>query len=361
MSIRKSSILWLVLGVILIVGAVVIRFVILPSISKLPGDLDETVKYEGTVQALNPQAFASNDLGNLLSPEVPITADRSLTVDATDGDTAIVTSNTVINLPDGSTQKDIHTYAVDRVDFGPVELAADKQESLVPEDRKSTYEPHDGLAFSWPMDPPKDGTALYDSVTRTAQPATFVEETTLEGRDVYQYKVDAAGPITSPSVLGQFKDFPKQLPKAAVAGLLQAGVVPEASRDTLEAALPSLPDMIDIGFGSTNVVDATVDTEFGAPLKVNQRQGMYVTVPVNGQDVPTMPLSIIDIHTADPEVSTATDTMAKNSTMLSMLGTWLPIALVLIGIGLIALAMFRWHKPTHPRTNTPSRTTAPAV
>ncbi|MEU7768574.1 porin PorA family protein [Nocardia sp. NPDC049190] len=350
MSVRKSSVLWLVLGIVLIIGAVIVKFVALPSLTKLPADLNQAQKYEGTVQALNPQAFASNDLANLLTPELPITADRSLTVDAVDGDTAIVTSKAVLNLPDASTQDDVHTYAVSRVDYSPVAISESQQQSLVPADKQATFEAHSGIAFSWPMDPPKEGTTLYDSVTRTAQAATYIDEGTLAGREVFNYKVDAAGPITSPTVLAQFKDFPKQLPKTAVAGLLQAGVVPESSRAILTAALPTLPDVVNIGFGSTNVITAAVDNHLGAPLKVDQAQTMAVTVPVDGKDVPTLPLSVVKLHTADSEVSAAADTMSKNSTILSVLGIWLPVALVILGIGLVVLALARWRKP---RTITP--------
>ncbi|WP_280218564.1 porin PorA family protein [Nocardia neocaledoniensis] len=345
MTVRKSSVVWLALGVVLIAAAAIIRFVALPALTKLPADLDQSQKYEGTLQTIDPKAFAANDLAHLLSPEVPITADRSLTVDTVSGDTAIVTSKALLSLPDGTTQPDVHTYAVSRIDYSPVAISETQEKSLVPADNRSFFEAHKGLAFSWPMDPPKDGTALYDPVTRTAQPATFQNEGTLEGRHVYNYKIDAAGPLASPAVLSQFKDFPKQLPKAAIAGLLQAEIVPEQFRATLTAALPTMPDLVTIGFGSTNVIDAAVDSQFGAPLKVHQTQGIYVTVPADGREVPTIPLSIAKLHTADSAVTDTAHTLSKNATMLSLLGVWLPIVLLAVGIVLAAVAVLRWRTP----------------
>ncbi|MGY4101842.1 porin PorA family protein [Nocardia sp. R16R-3T] len=345
MSVRKSSVVMLLLGTLLVVGAVVVRFAVLPLITKLPDDLSQSQKYEGTMQALNARAFASGDLANLLTPVVPITADRSLTVDAVDGDTAIVTSKAVITLPDSSTQNDVHTYAVSRIDYSPVQLSDDQRTALIPTDKQSSFEAHSGLAFSWPMDPPKNGTALYDSVTRTAQPAIYLDETELQGRQVYNYRIDAAGPITSPIVLAQFKDFPTQLPKTLLTGLLQVGVVPEQSRATLAEALPTLPDLVPIGFGSTNQIQAAVDSEFGAPLQVNQTQGMYVTVSTGGRDLPALPLSIVSLHTADSEVSASADTLSKNSTMLSLLGLWLPVVAAVAGVGLLTFGFLR-RKPS---------------
>lgn len=341
MSVRKSSVVWSLLGILLIVGAVGIRVAVLPSLMKLPDHLSKSQKYEGTMQAINSQAFAAGDLANLLTPEIPITADRSLTVDAVDGDVAIVTSKAVIKLPDSSTQYDVHTYAVSRVDYSPAELGDKQRATLVSSDKQSTFEPHSGIAFSWPMYPPKDGTAIYDSVTRTAQPATFVEETDLKGRAVYNYRIDGAGLIASPTVLAQLKDFPTQLPKAVLAGLLQAGVVPEQSRASLVATLPSMPDLVPVRLGSTNQIHVAVDAEFGAPIQVSQTQGMYATVSVDGRDVPMVPLSIVKMRTADAEVSAAADTMSKNATKLWILRLGLPLAMALIGAGLIVLGIVR--------------------
>ncbi|MBF6277886.1 MULTISPECIES: porin PorA family protein [Nocardia] len=341
MSVRKSSVVWTVSGAVLIVGAVIIRFAVLPAMTKLPDDLSQSQRYDGTMQALNSQAFAAGDFAALLTPKMPITADRSLTVDAVDGDTAVVTSNSVVTLPDSSTRDDVHTYAVDRVDYSPVELTDAQKDSLVPADRRTTFEAHSGLTFSWPMDPAATDTMLYDPVTRTAQRATFVDESEVQGRKVYNYRVDAAGPIGNPALLAGFHGFPAQLPKAMIEGLLRAGVVPEKSREALTAALPLLPDPVAIGFGSTNEIAAAVDAEFGAPLKVEQTQGMYVTVSADGRDIPALPLSIVSIHTAENEVVASANTFSKNSTMLSILGVWLPVAMVVIGIALLSLGIVR--------------------
>lgn len=156
MSVRKSSIVWLVLGVVLITLAVVVRFVVLPSASKLPTDTDQSQLFEGSLSALDAEAFAAGDLGELMTPEAPITADRSVKVDASEGDTAIVTVKAVLHLPGDVTQNDVHTYAVDRGDLGPVELSQEQQDSLVPEEQKATFERHEGVAFSWPIGPDKN-------------------------------------------------------------------------------------------------------------------------------------------------------------------------------------------------------------
>ncbi|MFC6013390.1 porin PorA family protein [Nocardia lasii] len=338
---RKSALVFALLGAVLVIGAVVLRFVIVPSSMKLPADLNSFQKYAGTTQALNGQALAAGDLANLLTPALPITADTGVVVNAVDGDTAIVTRSAAITMPDGSIQNDVHTYAVSRVDYGAVALSDAQRDALVPAAQRPDFEAHSGLVFTWPMNPPKDGTMLYDSVAGVAQPATFVDEGDLEGRHVYNYHVEGVGPVADQAVLSKFTAFPAQLPKMLIAGMLQAGVVPEQSRATLAAALPTLPDMLDLGFATTNDVRGAIDTQFGAPLRVEQTQGIYATVAVDGKDVPTVPLSITTLRTTDPEVTTTANKLAENATTLSLMNVWVPLTLLALGLALIGLATTR--------------------
>ncbi|MFD3591170.1 porin PorA family protein [Nocardia sp. NPDC058640] len=339
--VRKSAVVFALLGAVLVIGAVIVRFVVVPSSMKLPDDLNQVQKFEGTTQALNAQALMTGDLANLLTPQLPITADASLVVDAVDGDTAIVTRSAAIKMPDASVQNNVHTYAVSRVDYSPVPLDDAQRTALVPADKLSGFEAHSGLVFSWPMNPAKDGTTLYDPVTRVAQPVTFADEGELNGRPVFNYRVDASGPIADQAIMAQFTAFPKQLPKTLIAGLLQAGVVPEQSRAPLAAALPTMPDMLDLGFAGTNQVRTAVDTEFGAPLRFDQTQGIYATVKASGQDIPTVPLSITALHTTDAEVATTAKSMSDNATLLSIMNLWLPLGLLITGLGLIGYAATR--------------------
>ncbi|WP_419198002.1 porin PorA family protein [Nocardia vinacea] len=80
---------------------------------------------------------------------------------------------------------------------------------------------------------------------------------------------------------------------------------------------------------------SAVDAQFGAPFKIGQTQSFYVTVRVDGRDEPVIPLSIVNLHTANSDVSSVAETLSKNATMLSIVGTWLPIALLIVGFVLV--------------------------
>src|SRR5689334_21282400 len=89
MRLTRSSAVLAVLAVLLLVAAGVLRFVVVPSATKLPDDLNTTQEFEGTYNGLNPAALAGGG-GQLLLRDVPMTASRTYTVDSSDGDTAVV-------------------------------------------------------------------------------------------------------------------------------------------------------------------------------------------------------------------------------------------------------------------------------
>ena len=168
----RSSIVLAVLGVLLIVAAAVVRFVVVPSVTKLPDDLNTTQQIEGTYNGLNPAALAGGD-DQLLLRDVPVTARRTYTVDSSDGDTAVVT-RTVERAVGGQSEPATETrYAVDRTDF---------ESAPAPEGADDVVE-SEGLIFTLPLNPSTDADyQLWDQTTQAAYPLTYEDTSTLEGR-----------------------------------------------------------------------------------------------------------------------------------------------------------------------------------
>ncbi|MGV0585271.1 porin PorA family protein [Mycobacteroides chelonae] len=345
MTVRRSSIVSLMLGTLLLVGATVVRFSVVPELSKLHADFSAGQKFEGTVRMVNPQAFAMNDLANLVGPEMPVTANRSLAVDAVSGDTAIITTDTAVNLPNGLRQKDIHTFAVNRADFSPVVLTDQEVQSLVPVEARSRFTAHEGILFSFAPSPANQGNRVYDTVTMAAQDAKFTKEDTVEGRKVNRYEVNGAGSVKNPSLLVLAASLPAQVPKELLAGLLQAGVVPQQSIPALRAGLASLPEIVAVGLGSTNSMELAVDQQFGTPLDAKQTQGIYATVVIDGQRVPVLPLSVVSLHVMPTDVAATGAVLSSNATKLSLVGGWLPLFAAVLGVGFILMAAARWRRP----------------
>lgn len=141
MVIRRSSKTLIAIGVLLLLAAAAIRFVVVPIATKLPGDLDSTAHYEGTADLLNPEALQVGDLANAIATGVPITIDRHVYVSSTSGDTAITHDDTTVHTPAGSIPNN-HTYALNR-------STLDSAPSTDP-----SVESHSGLTISLPLHPP---------------------------------------------------------------------------------------------------------------------------------------------------------------------------------------------------------------
>jgi len=89
LPICRSSIVLAVTGIVLIVLAVLVRFVVVPVATKLPGSTNLGVTYSGTATLLNSSALQSGDTKNVIAANVPTTVDRRLKVTSVHGDTAI--------------------------------------------------------------------------------------------------------------------------------------------------------------------------------------------------------------------------------------------------------------------------------
>src|SRR4051794_27225876 len=88
---RKASIAIGALGVLLLIAAVVVRWVVAPAMVKLPDTTDETRTFVGTASALlNPTALASGATSNVVLRNVPVQATHQTKVlESTSGSSLI--------------------------------------------------------------------------------------------------------------------------------------------------------------------------------------------------------------------------------------------------------------------------------
>ena len=113
MSVRRSSIVLAGIGVVLIVLAVLVRFVVVPVATKLPASTNLGVTYSGTATLLNSAALQSGDTKNVIATNVPTTVDRQLKVTSIRGEVAIVSDDLIIHAGSQTLPSD-HTYALNR-------------------------------------------------------------------------------------------------------------------------------------------------------------------------------------------------------------------------------------------------------
>ncbi len=343
MRLTRTSLVLAVLGVLLIVAAAVVRFVVVPTATKLPEDLDVMLEFEGTYNGINP-AVLSGGATEVMAEDVPIQAVRNVTAESTDGDTEIVLRKDERTVGDGEPAVTEVRFAVDREtdEAGPAPEGAEDVTDA------------EGLVFTFPIDPqPEDGVYEYwDQYTRQAAPVTFEGEETLGGRDVYRYESVAEGELADPAAL----NLPTSLPKETLAALapgLEGMVAPELLA-ALPSVLPSLPAEIPIAWTSkiTTMVDA--DRELGATIAGGSTQEITGSLDL-GITTVDVPFATIAIYSTDESIEDRGSEVSGQARLLTLLGTVLPIVALVLGVLLILAALLLARRAA-ARTATPAGT-----
>ena len=338
---RRSTIVLLIVGVLLLVASALTRFLAYPALDQLPSDFDRTAVYSGTGSFLNPAALQSGNAANALLLDQAVTVDRHVKVTSTHDSTAVVSDDISGKLTNGTTVLNLdHTWALDR-----------KTMQAAPAPSGVTVDPHQGITIAFPIDvQPKDYT-YWDSNTQQAVPAKYQRTETFSGRTAYVFTVSVNGQVKDPKLLAS---LPPALPKSLLQSL--AGLLPAAAQSQLQTLGPSLPAQIPLAYTSANSLTAWIDSQTGLPLNVQQQQTVTAGLSIAGAAIPLVPVLQLDSKNTPASVSQATNDAKNYSEGLSFIGTWLPIILLVLGLLFLALAvlMQRRRRPAPPAAYTGS-------
>ncbi len=323
----RSSIVLAVVGVLLIVAAAIVRFVVVPSVTQLPEDLDVTLRFDGTYNGINPGVL-SGEATEVLLQDVPIEASRRVHAQSVEGDTEIVARTDERSVGDTEPSVTEVVFAVDRetAEGGPAPDGA--------EDVTSS----EGLVFTLPVDPSTEDDAYvyWDQATLQAAPVSYEGEDTLGGRDVYLYESVAEGELADPAAL----DLPTSLPKETLAALAPglAGLVDPELLNALPAVLPSLPAEIPIAWTSRTTTYVAADQELGATVAGGSTQEITGSLDLSVTTV-DVPFAEISVYSTDDSIEERGDQVADDSGLLSLVGTVLPIVALVLGVLLLVAAL----------------------
>ncbi|MEU4418297.1 porin PorA family protein [Nocardia salmonicida] len=315
---RRSPIILISVGAMLIALAGATRCLLAPSLTELPSDLDNTVHYAGTGTVLDSEALAAGDLTHAIADDVPVTIERRVRVTSTEGNLAITQDTTTSSTPRGAGKPDTHTYAVDRSTREAVPAASD-----------TAVEPAAGLVFALPLHPQQHDYAIYDRNTQTTVPATYNGESDVDGRNAYRYTVVARGPLKNPNTLGS---LPPALPKATIITMLPL-LRPE-QQQILSAAMDSLPNPIPLSYTVATTVDLAIDATLGVALNASNDQQILGNVAVGDNLIPLVTFLAIKAAYTPESVQHAVDTATTASRQLFLIAVVVPIALTVLGLAL---------------------------
>lgn len=327
MRFTRTSVILAVVGVLLLVAAGLVRFVYLPSASRLPADFDVTQSYSGTYTGLNPAVLAGGT-GNALVTGAPVTAARQYRTSSVDGDTAVVSRTLTQSLAGRSQPPSTVNYAVDRGTF----------ESTTPPSGSTDVVRSQGWIFSLPLHPATTGSGykLWDEATAQATPLAYQGTSSIDGRSTYRYTTTAQGTLADPAAYG----LPASMTRGQLTNLgpALASLLPATLQAQLPAILAALPATVPIAWTSSSDVTLYADATTGAPIRVQDAQRISGGISVLGRTL-AVPLASFDLKTTSASEATIADDAASNASMLTLVGTTIPIILLVLGVVVLVLAI----------------------
>jgi hypothetical protein len=329
-----------ILGALCLAAAAIFAWVIVPDRKQLPGDTNTTRAFDGTANTLlNPQALATGDTRNAIVTNVPVTAERTVQVMATDGDAAEVTDtrslSTATGQQVGRTQA---TYAVDRTSL-----------EAAPPASGWTVTPHEGLTVSWPIGAEQQDYTAWVNETQTTTTARYVREEEKGGLNTYVYEASVpAAPIKDQQVLST---LPQELPASALSALAATLPIPDDVKAQLAQAFPQLGDPIKLNYTYESTSTYWVEPTTGVVVDTERQEVRNAGIAGPGGTT-LLAVPAYDVQTAFTEgaVSEAASDASDAKSQIDLFGSTLPWILgvagaVLLVAGIVLLAMGLRRRP----------------
>lgn len=326
MHVRRSSAALAVLGILLIAGALVVRFALAPSLQKLPSGLDKTSVATGTISIPDPAKP-----GAMI--EQPIEMDRHLTARNSDSDTSVAqVVTTIYALPRTAGHPPLSTstvkYALDRTDYG--QAAAPGGVQVVDQKHAST--------ISLAPNPSTEGQSLFDPTLRQALPLTYVSTSNVDGREQMAFTAAGTGPIADPDTAAALKaalgkKFGTDGSSAPTAALAAMGVP--------ESKLAGLGTTVPVNLVSDSSIKILADQKFGSIVSVDQKAQFGAALGDPSNPLMVLPLQVVATKNTNADVASSISSLSSGQTKLSLIETWIPLALAIIGLILLIVAWMR--------------------
>ena len=321
----------LVIGVLLIAGGLIVRFVVYPSQAKFPDDVDTTRTYDGELAVmLNAEALQTGDLATLFLRNVPVTLSRQVKTVETGGDNgAIVVEDAAMESPAGMIAGSIDVYAIDRTTMEHIENFSDDDRVV----RRT------GLVIGWPIGSEQQDYVGWNDDTQSTVPIIYEGEEERGGIDTYRYRaMSVPEPIVNPVVLA---NFPETLPKDLIAQLAPALGLPDELLAQLGQLIEVLPDAVPLAY--TYAFDKTywIEPTTGVLIDTDVLESRVAAIAVPGQD----PVGLAEVQNltytqSAQSVQDAVDDANDAKSTINLFSVTIPLVLVLAGLLLLVVGLY---------------------
>lgn len=318
---RRWGVVVAVLGVLLLAGAAVLAWVVVPNGQVLPADTDDKIVYAGTLTSLDQAALARGDVENAIDQDVPIRVHRHVQALQTEGDKARVSDSAVVTEVGSGriVDKSTHFYTIDRQSLMAVPNFTDKPAVRA-----------EGLVIGFPIGTEKYNYLGWVQEAEDTGHAQYQGEGKVQGLPVYRFAGEATFELT-----GDLAPGATSMPKSELPGMVEAMGLPAETQQLLDSALPLLPDEIPLTYSLTTSDKYTVEPTTGVIVDMVKT----TTTSVGMAGVPDMQFPVADV-TVRYTPQNVTDMVAKardGADQVQLYGTTIPLALA--GVGLLFLVV----------------------
>jgi Porin PorA len=321
---RKWGVAVAVLGVLMLAGAALLRYVVVPGGQELPADTSEKITYVGELTSLNQAALESGDTENATST-VPVRVARHVQVLQAEGDKARVSDAAVVtDTESGRTLSDTENfYTVDR-----------KTLVSVPNFTDEPAEKAEGLVIGYPI-----GTEKYNYVgwlqeVRDTGHSLYSGEEEVKGLSVYKFTGTYSAPLPEDQLP---PGGATSVPKADLVGLTTAMGLPADLQKQLKAALPALPDEIPLTYTYGQNDRYLVEPTTG--VIVDMTRTTRISTGMVGLGDMQLPVYTLTVRYTPDNVTDMVNKAQDSLDQLRLYGTTIPLVLLVAGIVCLAVAL----------------------
>ncbi|MFI6981816.1 porin PorA family protein [Embleya sp. NPDC050154] len=320
-----------VVGLVLIACAFVLAYVITPNyVVRLPDDTDAKRSYTGTFRTLlDAQEVAKGSLATAVKRNVPLAVERTVKVEETSGNTALVSDSRTTTAAGNPVEKTDWKYAVNRKTLEP---SGSHPAGWTVVDAQ-------GLTVSWPLGAKKKTYTGWRPETGTTTPLTYARTENRSSLSTYVYEANLPPTrITDPQVLA---GLPPAVPRTTLALVAQLGTLSAAAKEQLAALLPTLSDPVPLSYTLASADTFWIEPETGSVIDTRRSQQRVagVIAPSNGAFLPLLPVSDVFYQQTPESVKDAADDADDGHDAIMLVGTILPIVVGVVGALLVAAAL----------------------
>lgn len=329
MRTRRWSVAAATVGVVLVVAAFIVSFVVTPALDKLPADTDRTVTMSGTMQTPNP-----SDSSAMVA--APIELERTVKVDKVDGNNALVSMSTrTFTLPRGEGDKPlsetVQRYGIDRETYGQAS----------PPGGAAVTDQKGASVFAFAPHPSHDDATLYDGTLAKAVSLKFSGTKEISGRKMLTFKTANTGRLGDEAMAARLraalgKKFGTDGTSVPAVVLVKQGMP--------AAALKSFGQSVPVSLVVAS--DATIEVDAGRGNFVSLEQNLTVSAAIGDPSRPLVktPIQILNLTSTDTTVADGIAAIEDAESKLSLVRLWIPLALAVLGLILLAVGAWLWRR-----------------